>query len=108
TAIMLKTPIEKIREMGPKLDKHVSFNYDPRPVVASIAPRQLWVLGGADRTTPNIATLRILEDIQKSKSNLDIAIYRDADHGIEEMFSTAGAKRRRYPESLFALVANWM
>jgi hypothetical protein len=108
TAIMLKTPIEQIREMGPKLDKHVSFNYDPRPVVESITPPQLWVLGGADRTTPNAGTLRILGDIQKNKSNLDIAVYRDADHGIEETFSTAGATRHRYPANLFELVTHWM
>lgn len=108
TGIMLGTPIEKIREMGPKLDKHVSFNYDPRPVVSSIAPRQLWVLGGADKTTPNSRTLEILGEIQAHKPNLEIAIYKDADHGIVERFSFQGIERKRHPAGLTPLIAQWI
>jgi dienelactone hydrolase len=108
TGIMLRTPIAQIKVMGPKLDKHVSFNYDPRPVIATIMPRQLWVLGGSDRTTPNARTLAILADIQKHKSSLDIAIYRDADHGIVETFQLQGATRHRHPASLSALIAQWI
>src|SRR3984957_10548730 len=37
TAILLRTPEATARQMGPKLDKHVSFGYDPRPVVSSIS-----------------------------------------------------------------------
>ena len=108
TGVMLNTPIEQIKEMGPKLDKHVSFNYDPRPVIATIAPRQLWILGGADHTAPNARTVEILGDIQKTKPNLDLAIYKDADHGIVETFAFEGASRHRYPASWFDLVARWI
>lgn len=108
TGIMLRTPIARIKEMGPRLDKHVSFGYDPRPVIAAIAPRQLWVLGGADKTAPNARTLEILGDIQKTKPNLDIAIYRQADHGIEETFQFEGVTRHRHPAGLTALIARWI
>ncbi len=108
TAILLRTPEAQAREMGPKLDKHVSFNYDPAPVIASIAPRQLWVLGGSDRTAPNTRTIEILHDIQKRKTNLDLAIYRKADHGIVESFSSEGFERHRFPRGYFDLIANWV
>jgi hypothetical protein len=108
TGLMLRSPLAKIRVMGPKLDKDVSFNYDPRPVVASITPPQLWVLGGADHTTPNAKTVAILKDIQKRKPNLHLVIYRSADHGIEETFTFHGIRRHRYPDGYFDLIAGWI
>jgi uncharacterized protein len=108
TGVMLNTPTDQIAAMGPKLDQHVSFNYDPRPVIASIAPRQLWVLGAADRTAPSAATVTILTDIQKTKPNLDLAVYRHADHGLVETFQFQGFERRRYPADCFDLIARWI
>jgi uncharacterized protein len=108
TAIVLHAPEAKARMMGPKLDKHISFSYDPRPVIAMIAPRQLWVLGGADRTAPSAATLQILAAIQQHKPSLDVAVYRNADHGILLPFTFRGIKRRRFPDGYFDLIANWI
>jgi pimeloyl-ACP methyl ester carboxylesterase len=108
TGVMLETPSEKIREMGPQLDKHISFNYDPRPVIETIAPRQLWVLGGSDHTAPAARTIEILQEIQRHKSNLDLIVYRQADHGIVETFQTNGATRRRHPASYVDVLANWI
>lgn len=108
TGAMLRAPSDQIRLMGPKLDKHVSFNYDPVPVIASIAPRQLWVLGGSDHTAPNTRTVEILRDIQTRKANLDLAIFRDADHDIAEAFETGAAKRHRHSAGYFDLVTNWI
>ncbi len=108
TAILLRTPEAKAREMGRKLDKHVSFGYDPRPVVSSISARQLWVLGGSDRTAPSQKTIRIIGNIQKHKPNLDLAIYRNADHGIAETFVSEGVKRHRFPDGYIDLIAGWI
>ena len=108
TGVMLRAPIAKIRVMGPQLDKHVSFNYDPRPVVARIAPPQLWVLGGADHTTPSARTVAILQTIQRHNRKLDLAIYKSADHGIVETFSTHGIKHHRYPADQTDLIAHWI
>ncbi|HEY3638414.1 MAG TPA: alpha/beta hydrolase [Rhizomicrobium sp.] len=108
TAILLRTPEAQAREMGPKLDRHVSFGYDPRPVIASISPRQLWVLGGADRTAPSRETIRIITEIQTNKPNLDLAIYRNADHGIAESFVSSGVARHRYPDGYIDLIAGWI
>jgi hypothetical protein len=108
TGVMLETPSEKIREMGPQLDKHISFNYDPRPVIETIAPRQLWVLGGSDHTAPAARTIEILQEIQRHKSNLDLIVYRQADHGIVETFQTNGITRRRHPASYVDVLANWI
>ena len=108
TGLMLQTPSEKIRVMGPELDKHISFAYDPRPVIETIAPRQLWVLGGSDHTAPNARTIEILSEIQHRKPNLDFAIYKDADHGIVETFTTNGVTRHRHPAGYVDLLANWI
>lgn len=108
TGIMLKTPIDQIRQTGPKLDKHISFNYDPRPVIARIRPRQLWILGGADRTTPSAKTIAILRQIQKTKPNLDLVVYQNADHGTVETFQFEGVMRHRHPANLDDLIAQWI
>jgi pimeloyl-ACP methyl ester carboxylesterase len=108
TAILLRTPEATARLMGPKMDKHVSFSYDPRPVIAMIAPRQLWVLGGADRTAPSDRTIEILTTIQQRKPGLGLVVYKDADHGIVQEFTFAGVKRRRFPPGYFDLIANWI
>jgi hypothetical protein len=108
TGIMLKTPVDQIKTMGPRLDRHVSFNYDPQPVIETIRPRQLWVLGGADRTAPNAKTIEILRDIQTRRRDLDLVVYNDADHGLVETFDRAGISRHRYPANLPDLLARWI
>jgi pimeloyl-ACP methyl ester carboxylesterase len=108
TGVMLKTPLDQIRIMGPKLDRHVSFNYDPQPVIASIRPRQLWVLGAADRTAPNMKTIEILRRIQAHRRDLDLAIYGHADHGIVETFERDGIARHRHPAGLPDLISRWI
>jgi uncharacterized protein len=108
TGAMLQAPTDKIRELGPKLDKHISFNYDPKPVIEHIVPRQLWILGGSDRTAPSARTIAIIKDIQTRKAALDLAVYADADHGIVESFATSGVSRHRHPEGYFDLIANWV
>jgi pimeloyl-ACP methyl ester carboxylesterase len=108
TAILLRTPEATARQMGPKLDKHVSFSYDPRPIISSIAPRQLWVLGGADHTAPSSRTIEILTSIQREKPSLDLVVYKNADHGIVEEFASGDIKRHRFPQGYFDLIGNWI
>jgi uncharacterized protein len=108
TAIMLKTPLDQIKTMGPKLDKHVSFAYDPRPVIETISARQLWILGGADRTAPSARTIAILGEIQKKRHDLDVVVYKDADHGIVETFTSRGVERHRHPADLTDRIARWI
>jgi pimeloyl-ACP methyl ester carboxylesterase len=110
TGLLLRTsyPTPIVRLMGPLLDKHVSFGYDPRPVIATIAPPQLWLLGGLDHTTPNAKTIGILKTIQSQKRALDIVVYKDADHGLAETFTFGGITRHRYPGDLTDVVARWI
>ena len=108
TGVMLKTPVDQIRLMGPKLDKRVSFNYDPRPVIETIRPRQLWILGGADHTAPNARTVEILKDIQVRRRDIDLIVYPDADHGLTETFESRGVARHRYPAGLTGLIVSWI
>jgi hypothetical protein len=108
TGILLQTPIAKARVMGPQLDKHVSFGYDPAPVIATIAPPQLWLLGGSDHTAPNTNTIEILKNIQQKKRDLDLIVYKDDDHGLVETFSFQGVNRHRYPGNLSDVVAQWV
>jgi pimeloyl-ACP methyl ester carboxylesterase len=108
TGILLQVPSAGGREMGPKLDKHISFNYDPRPVIETITPRQLWLLGGSDHTTPSPPTIAILREIQKTRRDLDLVVFKAADHGLVERFETAGAKRRRYAPGLLEIVPQWI
>jgi hypothetical protein len=78
------------------------------PVIETVHPRQLWVLGGADRTAPNAKTIKILQEIQKRRRDLNVALYRDADHGLTETFELHGVTRHRYPASLTDLLVRWV
>jgi hypothetical protein len=94
--------------LGSLLDQGVSFDYDPQPVLKSIDAPHLWILAGADRTAPSANTIAIIKEIQKSRPNLSLVVYKNADHGIIESYSDHGLERRRYPVGYFDLVANWI
>lgn len=108
TGVMLRTPTDQIRAMGPQMDLGISFGYDPLPTIRALETRQLWVLGGADMSAPSERTQAILENLQRTQPQLALAVFPNADHGITETSETNGVRSRRRAAGYWDLVANWI
>ena len=108
TGLLVRMPSKLAREIAPKVDLGVSFEYEPRPVIAGLQTRQLWILGGDDRSAPSARTLQILTEIQSRNSTLAVAVFPNADHGIVEEFQSDGISHVRLAAGYLDLVAGWM
>lgn len=83
TGLFLKFSTAEIKSAGPAMAQGLSFDYEPRPVIEAIKPRQLWLLGGSDQQAPNVATQSILTQIQLRRRNMAVVVFPKADHGID-------------------------
>lgn len=108
TGVMMQMPTAQIREMGPRLDQGISFEYDPLPTIRRVPVRQLWILGGSDREAPSARTRTILADLQRAGANLDLVVFPRADHGITERETVNGVVHVRASAGYWDLVASWI
>lgn len=108
TGVLLQFSANDLRAIGPAAAQGLSFDYDPRPVIESIAPRQLWLLAGSDRQAPNAATQRILREIQRSRSDLSVVVFPRADHGLVEPVATRDGAAIAYSPGVFDIAATWI
>ncbi len=86
----------------------LNFDFEPRPVIESIKPRQLWLLGGSDRQAPNAKTQAILQQIQQRRSDIGVVVFPNADHGLIEPINTSNGPGMAYSADLFEAAANWI
>jgi pimeloyl-ACP methyl ester carboxylesterase len=108
TGVLLGRTPGELREFGPSLSQGLDFGYEPRPVIEMIKPRQLWLLGGRDRQAPSAGTVLVLRDIQHSRSDLDLIVFPQADHGLIEKFQGPTGETTSYPPGLFDFLASWI
>lgn len=108
TGIFLKSTAEDIKVNGPALAQGLSFDYEPRPVIEAIKPRQLWLLGGSDSQAPNIATQTILRQVQRRRQDVAVVVFPRADHGLIEPIITADGVKKAYSAKLFEITADWI
>jgi pimeloyl-ACP methyl ester carboxylesterase len=108
TGILLTLSSADAKAGGTEASQGLSFDYEPRPVIEAIKPRQLWLLGGADRQAPNAATQAILRQVQARRSDLDVVVFPKADHGLIERTTTPDGTTTAYAAGLFDLTADWI
>jgi len=108
TGVLLRVTSAEARANGPTLSQGLTFDYEPRPVIETIKARQLWLLGGRDRQAPSAGTVKVLEDIQRARPDLDIVVFPDADHGLIQRSSGPEGEVTTYPPGLFDLMAAWI
>jgi pimeloyl-ACP methyl ester carboxylesterase len=108
TGVFLKFGAEDIRTHGPALAQGLNFDHEPRPIIESITPRQLWLLGGNDRQAPNAGTQVILQQLQQKRRNIDVVVFPKADHGLVETVNTADGMTMAYAARLFDLTGDWI
>lgn len=108
TGIFLKSSAADIKANGPALAQGLSFDYEPRPVIEAIKPRQLWLLGGSDSQAPSAATQTILRQIQRRRQDIAVVVFPKADHGLIEPINTADGVKKAYTAKLFEIAADWI
>jgi uncharacterized protein len=108
TGLFLKFSSEDIKTHGPALAQGLTFDYEPRPVIEAIKPRQLWLLGGSDRQAPSAGTQAILREIQQKRNNIEVVVFPNADHGLIESKRTSNGVAMAYSAKLFDLTADWI
>ena len=109
TKEFLVRPIWQTRAGMPFFDVGTSWNYEPRPVLASLDMPSLWVLAEDDAEAPSAATRAILAELQAEGAPIDVAVFPDADHGMIDFIPGPDGARfeTRYSESYFRLLAEW-
>ena len=108
TGLFLKFTSDEIKTNGPAMAQGLRFDYEPRPVIEAIKPRQLWLLGGSDRQAPNAGTQTILRQLQLQGRNIAVVVFPKADHGLIEATQTADGVAMAYTAKLFDVAADWI
>lgn len=108
TGLFLKLPTAEIKSTGPSLAQGLNFDYEPRPIIETIKPRQLWLLGGSDHQAPNEATQAILRKTQLRRPNIAVVVFPNADHGLIERTKAAGGETKAYSAHLFDITGDWI
>jgi dienelactone hydrolase len=108
TGLFLKFSTAELKANGPALAQGLSFDYEPRPVIEAITPRQLWLLAGSDHQAPNIATQAILRQVQLRRPDISVMVFPTADHGLIERTKRADGVVTAYAERVFDLTAQWI
>lgn len=108
TGVLLTLSSADAKAGGAAAAQGLSFVYEPRPVIETIKPRQLWLLGGSDHQAPNAGTQTILRQIQRRRSDLDVVVFPKADHGLIERPQRPGGMTSAYSPRLFDIVAAWI
>jgi pimeloyl-ACP methyl ester carboxylesterase len=108
TGLFLRMSTAEIQSTGPAIAQGLSFEYEPRPVIETIKPRQLWLLGGSDQQAPNAATQDILWQIQRKRADIAVVVFPKADHGLIERTKSAQGMTAAYSPQLFDITASWI
>jgi dienelactone hydrolase len=107
-AILPKTA-DQLRAMAPEFNWHTPWNYDPMPVLRSLRTPQLWVLGGEDYEAPSAETRRRLHSLVARGSDITVAYYQNAEHGMTLFEPDARGERisTRYAPGYFELMRDF-
>lgn len=108
TGILLTMSSADAKAGGPAASQGLSFAYEPRPVIETIKPRQLWLLGGQDHQAPSAGSQAVLRQVQAKRSDLDVVVFPKADHGLIERAKTADGMTTSYAAPLFDITAEWI
>ena len=108
TGILLTMSSADAKAGGAAASQGLTFGYEPRPVIETIKPRQLWLLGGSDRQAPSAGTQAILREIQQRRRDVSVVVFPKADHGLIERTKTAERTTSAYSAGLFDITADWI
>lgn len=90
TGPLLRSPDDQFTELRAALGFDAILDYDAQAALRRVRPPMLWVVAGKDTEAPSVPTLDFLRKLQAEPTQLDIAVFPNADHGIIETQERAG------------------
>src|SRR3546814_1338637 len=100
----------EVEAIAPTMEVGTSWDYDPMPVLRSLAIPQLWILAGADSEAPPEETMRRLRMLAAEGRPITTMVFPGTDHGIVE-FETGAAGGRvetRIADGYLRMTVDWI
>ena len=73
-----------VHELRSALGFDAILDYDAQAALRRVRTPMLWIVAGKDTEAPPVPTLEFLRTLQAEPTQLDIAVFPNADHGIIE------------------------
>jgi pimeloyl-ACP methyl ester carboxylesterase len=108
TGPLLRSPDEQFTELRALLGFDAILDYDAQAALRRVRAPMLWVVAGKDTEAPSAPTLEFLRTLQQAPTQLDIAIFPNADHGIIEEGERDGQPYARQSQGYHDLLAQWI
>jgi pimeloyl-ACP methyl ester carboxylesterase len=84
TGPLLRSPDEQFTELRNALGFDAILDYDAQAALRRVRTPMLWIVAGKDTEAPPVPTLEFIRKLQAEPTQLDIAVFPNADHGIIE------------------------
>jgi pimeloyl-ACP methyl ester carboxylesterase len=82
TGPLLRSPDEQFTELKAALGFDAILDYDAQGALRRVRTPMLWVIAGKDTEAPPAPTLEFVRKLQAEPTQLDIAVFPNADHGM--------------------------
>jgi uncharacterized protein len=109
TGPLLRSPDDQFTGLHAALGFDAILDYDAQAALRRVRTPMLWVIAGEDTEAPSVATLAFLRKLQTEPTQLDIAVFPHADHGIIEMAERGGERvATGQSQGYYDLLATWI
>jgi len=90
TGPLLRSPDEQFTELRNALGFDAILDYDAQGALRRVRAPMLWVIAGKDTEAPPVPTLEFVRKLQAEPTQLDIAVFPNADHGMIDVEERGG------------------
>jgi pimeloyl-ACP methyl ester carboxylesterase len=108
TGPLVRSPDEQFEELRSLLGFDAILDYDAQAALRRVRAPMLWIVAGKDTEAPPVPTLEFLRTLQAAPTQLDIAVFPNADHGIIEEGERDGQPFARQSPGYHELLATWI
>jgi hypothetical protein len=109
TGPLLRSPDDQFTELRALLGFDAILDYDAQAALRRVRTPMLWVIAGEDTEAPPVPTLEFVRKLQAEPTQLDIAVFPHADHGIIEMEERGGERVAiGQSQGYYDLLASWI
>jgi uncharacterized protein len=90
TGPLLRSPDAQFTELRQLLGFDAILDYDAQGALRRVRTPMLWVIAGKDTEAPPVPTLDFVRKLQAEPTQLDIAVFPNADHGMIDVEERGG------------------
>jgi hypothetical protein len=90
TGPLLRSPDDQFTELRAALGFDAILDYDAQAALRRVRTPMLWVIAGKDTEAPPVPTLEFVRKLQAEPTQLDVAVFPNADHGMIDVEERGG------------------